>query len=172
MVIEGPIITIICGFLAYLGFLNIFVAYPVLVCGDLIGDSVYYTIGKYSNKYSWMHKAKNHLGYTDESAVFIKNHFEKHTAKTLLISKMSHGLGIPVQISAGISGVKFPTYISIELIGTMLKTLALLFIGFYLGDSYQKINSYLQFIALVAIGIMICTFLYVMYKKYLKNYLR
>ncbi len=172
MIIEGPIITVISGFLVYLGFLNIFITYPLLVVGDLIGDSVYYTIGRYSDKFMWMRKVKNFLGYTDKNAEYMRNHFENHSVKTLLLAKISHGLGIPVQISAGISRLNFAKYISIELIATMIKTLFLLVIGFYLGTSYVKINTYLHNIALVSIGILVLIFLFVLYNRCVKSYLK
>jgi membrane protein DedA with SNARE-associated domain len=41
MVVEGPIITIIAGFLVSLGHLNGLAAYAVLVAGDVTGDSIY-----------------------------------------------------------------------------------------------------------------------------------
>ena len=40
MVLEGPIITVISGFLVSLGTLNAFVAYPLLFFGDLLGAAL------------------------------------------------------------------------------------------------------------------------------------
>jgi membrane protein DedA with SNARE-associated domain len=47
VIIEGPIIVVISGFLVYLGFLNAYITYIILVIGDSIGDSMYYAIGRY-----------------------------------------------------------------------------------------------------------------------------
>lgn len=50
VVVEGPIITVIAGFLSSLGYLNIIIAYLVVVAGDIVGDSAYYAIGFYGRK--------------------------------------------------------------------------------------------------------------------------
>ena len=63
------------------------------------------------------------LGYTEKSEELLRKHFEKHTTKTLLIAKVSHGFGIPVQISAGAARINFFKYFSTELLATMPKTL-------------------------------------------------
>ena len=172
MILEGPIITVLSGFLVYLGFLNIFIVYPLLVVGDLIGDSIYYGIGRYCSKFSWVSRLENFLKYDEKEEEFLKKHFKKHTVKTLLIAKITHGLGIPVQITAGIANVNFFEYISIETVGTMVKTLVLLVIGFYLGGSYLKINNYFQFFSLITIAAGGFLIFYLVLNKYLKNYFK
>lgn len=172
MIIEGPIITVISGFLAYLGFLNVFITYPLLVVGDLIGDCLYYGIGTYSGHYSWMRKTRTYLGYDEKSEAFLKNHFETHPTKTLWIAKISHGFGIPVQITAGISKMNLFKYVSIELIGTMVKTLILFVVGFCLGSSYAKIDGYFDIVAFVSTSIIILLLLWLILRKYIKNYFK
>lgn len=171
MIFEGPIITVISGFLVYLGFLNIFIIYPMLIVGDLIGDSMYYAIGKYGHSFEWIQKIEKFLGYTDKSEEFLKNHFEKHTTKTLLLAKVSHGLGIPIQISAGMAEVDFLKYLYLETIATIPKTLVLLAIGFYLGDSYVDINNYLHLLAVVVITIVTVVLLFLILNRYVKKFL-
>lgn len=172
MVIEGPIIAVISGFMAYLGILNIFLLYPLLVLGDLIGDSLYYAIGKYCSRFRLVKKLVFYLGYSEKSEEFLKSHFDKHMTKTLLLAKLSHGLGGTVQVTAGIAKVNFPQYISIELVGTMIKTLFLLVLGFYLGNSYEKINTYLDSIAFMVISVTGFIFFGILLNKYIKNYFR
>ena len=41
-VAEGPIITVIAGYLSHLGFFDWFVTYIIVVTGDLTGDIIYY----------------------------------------------------------------------------------------------------------------------------------
>jgi membrane protein DedA with SNARE-associated domain len=40
-IFEGPIITVIAGYLSSLGFLNFYVAYGVIVLGDTVGDILF-----------------------------------------------------------------------------------------------------------------------------------
>jgi membrane protein DedA with SNARE-associated domain len=75
--------------------------------------------------------------------------------KTLLLAKFSHGLGSAVQVTAGLAKINFSKYISIEVLGTLVKTLILFVLGFYIGKSYEQINNYLQIIAITVIGVVI-----------------
>ncbi len=172
MIVEGPIITIISGFLVSLGFLNVYIVFPLLLVGDLIGDSLYYAIGKYGRHILWLKKIGHFLGYNAQSKKYIEGHFEKHTIKTLLIAKLSHGLGAVVQVTAGIAKVNFLKYLWVEVVGTIPKTLFLLIIGYYLGSYYLKINGYLHLIAFTLSAIAIFVFLYLIINKYIKNSLQ
>lgn len=154
-IIEGPIIIVISGFLVYLGFLNTYITYIILVVGDSIGDSMYYAIGRYGGNITWIKKIGYFLGYSQKIKVSLINHFDRHTTKTLLLAKFSHGLGSAVQVTAGLAKINFSKYLSIEVLGTLVKTLILFVLGFYIGESYEQINNYLQMIAITVIGVVI-----------------
>ncbi len=165
-IFEGPIVIILSGFLTKLGFLNIYIIVPLLVIGDLIGDSLYYAIGRYGSKFNWVKKMGEILGYREKGEEMLKSHFEKHTVKTLLLAKITHGVGAVVQVTAGIAGVSFGKYFLLQMIGTIPKTLILFFIGFYLGNSYVKINGYLDIIYYAVVSVALIGLLYIIYKKY------
>ena len=171
MIIEGPIITVISGFLVYLGFLNIYVTAPLLIVGDLIGDALHYLLGKYATRSIWVMKMVRFLGYDEVKEKLIEEHFEKHTGKTLLLAKVSHGVGGIVQVASGMVKVDFYQFLLFCFIGTIPKTLILFIIGFYLGSSYMKIDSYFDFIALITFSIVACMFSYLVLRRSIKNYL-
>lgn len=168
-VIEGPIIIVISGFLVYLGFLNTFLTYAILVLGDLIGDSIYYAVGRYGSNIRWIKKIGHLMGYNKEIKESLNKHFEKHTAKTLLLAKFSHGVGSIVQVTAGMAKVNFSKYLSIQTIGTIPKTLVLFLIGIYIGESYLKINDYMHLIAYIVFGAVSLFLIYIILNKNLKR---
>ena len=45
-IVEGPAITVIAGFLCAGGYMNPFIALPVISTGDVIGDTIYYSLGR------------------------------------------------------------------------------------------------------------------------------
>lgn len=165
-IFEGPIVIILSGFLVNLGFLNVYIILPILLVGDLIGDSFYYAIGRYGNRFSWVKKIGSFLGYRESGERALKKHFEKHTVKTLLIAKMTHGVGAMVQVAAGMAGVSFGKYFLLQMIGTIPKTLILFFIGFYLGNSYMKINAYIDILYYAVMSVLLVGVLYIILKKY------
>jgi membrane protein DedA with SNARE-associated domain len=154
-VIEGPIISIITGFLVSLKILNIFVAYVILVVGDIVGDVLHFWMGKYWGKTTFMKRWGKYIGYNENSEQFLEKLFKEHTAKAFVLAKMSHGIGGAVQVAAGIANVDIWEFIWYNFLGTIPKTAILLLIGYYAGSSYVKISSYLNSIAFITIGIVV-----------------
>ncbi len=169
-IFEGPIIIIISGFLVYLGVLKAFIVWAVLVVADTIGDSLYYLLGRYWRKSLWIKKVVGFLGYDEKSEQLLENHFQKHKVKTFLLAKFSHGIGSSVQIASGIARVRYFEFLPLNLIGTIPKTFVLLLVGYYFGQSYVKIDGYLNNIALVVFGLFVFLLLYLIFNKHVKNY--
>ncbi len=171
-VFEGPIITVITGFLIFLGYLNPYAAYIIVVIADVVGDSMYYAIGANFRKLMWVRKYAKYVGYNEKSEAFLEEHFKKHTGKTLLIAKASHGVGAAVQISAGIAKMNFKLFLWYSIIGTMLKSFALLVLGYYLGEYYLKIDNYFHSVAIfTVVAVAVIAGSYVLIKKMANNYL-
>jgi membrane protein DedA with SNARE-associated domain len=172
-VIEGPIVTVLAGFLSSLGYLSFWVAYGVILLGDLVGDSILYGLGYYGRK-KLVDRWGRLLRITNGRIETLEHHFEKHAGKTLTIGKLSHGIGAVVLLTAGMAKVPFSRFIWYNLIATLPKSLILLLIGFYFGSAYTKINTYLNYAAVGTFIIaLLCTAIYFgmrnVSKKYEKN---
>lgn len=137
-VIEGPIITILAGFLVAHGYLYSLVAYGILVAGDLTGDSCYYALGRWGL----------YRGATTEQLNKVKKHFANHSGKTLLVGKLTHGIGSIILMAAGAAGIPYRRFLWFNLLGTIPKTFVLLIVGFYFGQAYLRFNHYLNYLAL------------------------
>lgn len=170
-IFEGPIIIIITGFLVFLGYLNPYVALSILIVADIIGDSIYYLIGKFWKRSVRMKKWAKFLGYDESSEAFLEEHFKNHKGKTFLLAKISHGIGGAVQVSSGIANVKYSDFLKYSVIGTVPKATALFLLGFYAGSYYMKIDSILNDIAKIILCLVFLVIIYVVLAKYAKNYL-
>jgi membrane protein DedA with SNARE-associated domain len=157
VVVEGPIITVIAGFLSSLGVFNIFIAYAMVVVGDIAGDVMYYALGYYGRQ-RFIKRWGRFLGITLERVEQLDKHFEKHTGKTLVIGKLSHGVGGVVLVAAGIARIPLRKFVWYNFITTLPKSLILLLIGYYSGESYVKISSYLDY---AAIGTVVATVIFI-----------
>jgi membrane-associated protein len=170
VVVEGPIITVIAGFLSSLGVFNIFIAYAVVVVGDIAGDVMYYAIGYYGRQ-RFVKRWGRFLGITLERVERLEKHFEKHTGKTLIIGKLSHGIGGVVLVAAGIARVPFRKFVWYNFIPTLPKSLILLLIGYYSGESYVRISSYLDYAAIgTTVAAVIFIVIYFMMRRVSKKY--
>jgi membrane-associated protein len=156
-VVEGPIITVIAGFLSSLGVFNVFVAYGVLVAGDIAGDVAYYELGYYGRQ-RFVIRWGRFLGVTQERLEQLEKHFDKHSGKTLIIGKLSQGIGGAILLAAGMAKVPFRKLVLYDFLPTLPKTLILLLIGYYAGASYVKISSYFDY---AAIGTIVAAVIFV-----------
>jgi membrane-associated protein len=170
VVVEGPIITIIAGFLSSLGIFNIFIVYGVVVGGDIVGDIIYYALGYYGGQ-RFVKRWGRFLGITLERVEWLEKHFEKHSAKTLIIGKLSHGIGGVVLVAAGMARVPLRKLVLYDFIPTLPKSLILLLIGYYAGESYVKISSYLDYAAIgTIVAAVIFIVIYFMMRRLSKKY--
>lgn len=146
-VIEGPIITIIAGFLSSVDLLNIFIVYPVIVVADLTGDFIYYSIGRWGRE-NFLDKYGKYFGLKKSNIEKLEEHFDRHTKKTLILGKLSHAFGAPILVAAGI--VRFPIlkFLWFNALATIPKSLIFLLIGFYFGQAYVKFNKYLNYFSI------------------------
>ena len=168
--IEGPIITIIAGFLASLGHLNIFICYPVIVFADILGDLFMYAQGRWGGKPAarrWGH----HFGIKPETIVRLEEHFKNHPGKTLLVGKLSHFFGGPILIAAGMARMRTSEFLWFNLLGTLPKSLILLLVGFYFGQAYAKLDKFFTIAGWAAILILLCVAVYFIISKMSKKYI-
>jgi membrane protein DedA with SNARE-associated domain len=171
VVIEGPIVTVIAGFLTSLGQLNFFICYPLIVVGDVLGDLIMYAQGRWGGKPAvsrWGH----HFGIKPEVIVRLENRFKDHPGKTLLFGKISHFFGAPILLAAGMARMRISKFLWYNFLGTIPKSLVLLLIGFYFGQAYVKLDKFFTYAGwaaaiLVVIGIVI----YVVISKTSKKYI-
>lgn len=165
VVVEGPIVTVIAGFLSSLGYLNVFVAYGVVVLGDLAGDSIYYAAGRWG-KEGFLKRWGRFIGITMERIKQLQEYFAKHKGKTLILGKLSYGVGAPVLVAAGVADVPYCEFVGFNFIATLPKCLVLLLIGYYGGQGFTKISRYLDYTALGMLALAVLfTVVYLMMKR-------
>lgn len=154
MVFEGPVITIIAGFLVSLGYLDFIATYVLAVTADLIGDSLYYVAGRFGTD-RFLERRSRRIKTMLDRVETVKEHFERHVGKTLVVGKLTHGAGGLILFAAGVFEIRFATFLLYNALGTLPKSLALLLVGYYFGHSYQRISSYLNDIALVTVVVVL-----------------
>ena len=164
-IIEGPIITIIAGFLSSQGYLNIFAIYGVVVAGDIVGDVIYYLIGSYGGR-----RFITRWGYlfrlSMEEITKLENHFANHSGKTLLFGKISHAIGAPILVAAGMAKIPLEKFVWFNFWATLPKSLVLLAIGYYFGRAYQEIDRYIGYGNLIIFSLaIIAVIIYFLVKK-------
>lgn len=164
VVIEGPVVTILSGILSSLGFFNFWITFMVVVVGDLVGDVLYYSAGR------WLLTS-----FVNKKYERLERVFKNHQGKILFFSKLSSFIGPTAMLVAGALKSKFSRFMYLNFIGSVFKTLLLVLIGFYFGGALSRFGKDLNLFAslgLVALAILIAGIYLLVTKiagKYYKN---
>ncbi len=160
-IIEGPIVTVIAGFLVTLKVFNPFVVYVVMVIGDIVGDAGIYYIGYSGKKYLHFFKI------TEEKLETAKQYFSNNHKKAIIVSKLAHGIGFTGLIAAGATHVPYKKYFITCTTISAIQSLVMLLLGIFFGHAYVLIGKYLDYYAAAAsvIVVFVIVFLYIRKKK-------
>lgn len=170
-ILEGPIITIVGGFLTAQGYFNAFLVYLIVVLGDVIGDFIYYFIGRWG-KESLLGRLGRWFGITPANIAKLESHFRGNTGKTLAIGKFTHAIGLAVLVAAGAAKVPIKKFFWYNFFSSLPKSLILFLIGYYFGEAYRQISSYFDYLNIltVIIAVVLIGIYWVMIKFSKKEY--
>lgn len=146
---EGPIITLVSGFLISIGILSPIPTFLVVFAGDLISDSFYFALGARGRKFVERIKF---LHITEARLEKVEQHFEKYPGKTFLVSKASYGIGSLFLIAAGASHMAYRKFLEYITPMNAVRSTALLVIGYFLGRAVRYSGTYIE---LYTIGVLI-----------------
>ncbi len=142
IIIEGPFATVISGFLIATGVFNVFIAYPIIILGDVISDSIFYFVGRLSH--NSITKWILYFGVTSENLENAKKYFNKKSTRAIVASKFIHGIGVSGLMVSGMLKIPFLKYLRVCLITDILQFGVLLAIGYFFGQAYARIGIYLN----------------------------
>jgi membrane-associated protein len=148
-VAEGPIITLISGFLVSRGRLDLLPALLVVFMGDVVSDSAFYLAGRVGIH---MIKYLKFLHVSEERLRRLENQFAYRPWKTMIVAKVSYGLGAVFMIASGVSRLSFKKFMEYMLSLNFIRSSILLAIGFYFGRAAMHIGpTALKYYALAII---------------------
>ena len=147
-VVEGPIVSVVAGWLARLGLLPLGWAYGVLVLGDLIGDALHYAVGR-SGARILPARLRQRFGLDDPTTGQLARYFGENGGRTLVWAKLTHSLGFAALIAAGAARMPLPAFLWYNLVATLPKSLAFLMLGYGLGHASVLINSWIWRVSLL-----------------------
>lgn len=158
-IFEGPILTVVTGVLVSMGVLNPIISLFVIVPGDVTGDTLYYSLGRYA-KTGWLYRVTKRLGLTDERLQRAENFFSNNPHKAIPLSKIILGVGVAGLFLAGRSRFSFRKFIGICTATSILQCSAYLCLGYFFGHAYMQINDSLNYIAAAFLSTAIVAVLY------------
>jgi membrane protein DedA with SNARE-associated domain len=134
-IIEGPIVAIVAGFLSAQGSLDWRAALGLLLGGDMIGDLLYYAIGRAgTGPLAYVPKC---LGVGRTISAELRHRLTDNAAKVLVIGKWTHSIGFVVLIGSGMLRVPLPKFVLVNFLATLPKISLLFTFGYFAADADQ-----------------------------------
>ena len=142
-IVEGPLFTYAAAFAASLGLFNVYLVLLVSILGNVIGDLLYYSIGRLGKK---MHFENYFTKKIQKSKVKkIISYLKKNPGKTLAVIKLTPPLPLPGLILAGSVDTPLPTFLFYSFLITILSSTLIVILGYYSGTAFEKIATYLNY---------------------------
>ncbi|MES2775053.1 MAG: DedA family protein [Bacteroidota bacterium] len=167
-IFEGPIVTVLAGFLSSMGTINPFLALLIIVPGDITGDTLYYFLGRFGRT-GWLHRISNKLGLTDKKLERAEAYFSSNPHKAIPLSKVILGVGVAGLFLAGRSGFPYYRFIAICAITSAVQCSIYMCLGYFFGYAYLQINEALNYVAATSIVIAVLLALFFIIRSKLKT---
>lgn len=158
-VFEGPIITIVAGFLSSTGHLNFWLSFLTVVLGDWVSDTLYYFIGRFGRE-KFILRFGKYFGLNEARVEKVEGHFQNHPWKIFTFGKVAHGTGSIILVAAGMSRIPYFKFLWYNIPTTLANSLLMILIGYYFGHAYTRIDSYLRVYSLIVIAVVVGLYLY------------
>ncbi len=168
-IFEGPIVSVFSGIILKLGFVKLIPIVVTVIIGDLVGDIVWYVLGR-NFGIQFVHKYGKYFNLHEDHIIKVSKVFNANKYKILLGSKLTSGLGFAPTILflAGLSKIPFKNYFIINLVGQVIWSGLLLSTGFFFSHWYGTLNSTFQKISLISF-VVIALILLLRYKTNKRN---
>lgn len=155
VVIEGPVVTIIAGFLVSLGFMDFIPTYLTIISGDLAGDLLYYSAGRW-----WLNRFYKGIvkffGINMDMIHKLEKSIKKNKGPFLFFGKLSHAIGGVILFAAGSAKISIRDFLTFNFLATIPKSLILIGVGYYFGSTVSNFKKYVDFTVL---GLFVFTLL-------------
>ena len=146
---------------------GVFLIYIIVILADFLGDTLLYLLGRQGNSFIVKHGAK--IGLTAQKLRQADDYYKNNSKKTVVMSKIFHGIGIIGLISAGILHINFKHYIRLCILVSFVQTAALLIVGFLFGHAYLRIAEYLDYFAAFISALALLAIAFIIYYKSKKS---
>jgi membrane protein DedA with SNARE-associated domain len=156
--IEGPVIALIAGTLAAVGYFNIYFLAALFFVRDVGLDLVYYAIGHFGGRTRFAGKMLKKLGITPDHLTQVHDLWNRRPGMTMLIGKLSYGIASAFIVVAGMVKMSLRSFIFYGSMVAILQFWGLLAVGYFFGVSFGgniiKVVENIQYVLLFAAIVM------------------
>ena len=158
--LEGPIVSVLGGYLAGREILNLWALLAVVVVADLLGDALLYGVGLQGGRLLPRRLRARLIERNARLQARLKREIEDHGTRLLVLGKLTHGAGFAVLMAAGAAHYPFLRFLLVNFLTTLVKSGALVTLGWWMGDQWQHAELWMDravvlVVALALVGVAI-----------------
>ena len=161
--IPSELIMPLAGYTASQGEANIVLVIIAGSIGSLAGAFLWYLVGLWigeerlknlADRYGrWMTVSRDDIDKAD-------NWFDRHGHKAVLIGRLVPTVRTLISVPAGLSEMRWPTFLLYSAIGTAAWTALLALLGFWLGSQYDQVSTWLDPVSLGVVALIAAYYVY------------
>lgn len=140
--LEGPVVSVISGYLAKGGLVKLPQTFSVLVLADLLGDCIVYAIGRRGRArvaLPWLAAC----GVTRRRLAQVLRSFRTKGGRILVVGKLTHSAGFAVLLAAGMARMPFLRFFALNLLATLPKVAVFMGLGWWFGQIADRVGNWL-----------------------------
>lgn len=168
-VIPGQTVVMLSGFLAKLGYLNLFFVAGFAMAGAFIGDLISYTLGRRFG-YNLLVTYGRYFLITPADIEKAQVIVDRNTGKSLLIGRFNPLTRPLVPFAVGASRVRLKRFLPINALGCLIWASLSVGAGYIFGASYELVSEILGKIVLIGfivIGLLIWGYRYINSRRHI-----
>ena len=177
--IPSELIMPLGGFYVYQGQLDFFPVVLSGLIGTVIGAFPWYGIGRLVNEEkleNWLEKNGRWIGIKPQELSRSRKWFNKYGVSLVFWGRLVPGIRTLISVPAGVELMPITPFLIWTSAGSLIWTLFLTIMGFYLGDSYRNIEKWIspfssvfKTIIILIISVAFITLIYKTLRKLIIN---
>ena len=170
--IPSEIIMPLGGFLVYQQKLNFYILVFWGLLGTILGSLPWYYLGRLVNEKklaNFLDKKGKYLGISSNDLTKSKKWFERYGVPLIFWGRLVPGIRTLISVPAGIELMPLRKFLVWTTFGSFIWVLLLTYAGYLFGENYPIIETYLDQIKYVLKPILILTFIYFLFKLFIKT---
>ena len=169
--IPSEIIMPLGGFFVYQGNLNFYTLVIFGLIGTVLGALPWYYLGKFLNEKklaNFVESKGKFLGISSNDLYKSKLWFDKYGVSLVFWGRLIPGIRTLISVPAGIELMPLKKFLIWTSLGSLIWVLILTFAGYFLGENFRIIESYMDNFKMFVKPILIIGFVFLTF-KFLKN---
>ena len=161
--IPSELIMPLAGFDAARGDMNVYLVILSGSIGSVAGALFWYVIGRWIGEDRLKRFASRHgrlLTLSASEVERVNRWFDKHNEKAVLLGRLVPAVRTLISVPAGIFEMSLGRFLIYSTIGTVGWTALLTFGGYMLGDRYELVQTWINPVSNVIVGVIVLAYLY------------